>query len=79
MYINNSKNGFSSSAKLFADDTLLFSVDFKVDASTKELNDDLAKVQDWALQGKMSLNPDISKQVPGVIFSRKLKKLHILP
>ena len=50
-----------------------------VDASTKELNDDLAKVQDWALQRKMSLNPDISKQVPGVIFSRKLKKLHILP
>ena len=45
MYINNSKNGFSSSAKLFADDTLLSSVDFKVDASTKELNDDLAKIQ----------------------------------
>ena len=78
MYINNSKNGFSSSAKLFADDTLLSSVDFKVDASTKELNDDLAKIQGH-YRGKMSLNSDNSKQVPGVIFSRKLKKLHILP
>ena len=44
-----------------------------VDASAKELNDDLAKVQDWALQWKISFNPDISKQEQEVIFSRNLK------
>ena len=39
----------------------------------QELNDDLAKVQVWPLQQKMSLNPDISKQAQEVIFDRKLK------
>ena len=74
IYINDVTNGLSSSAKLFADDTSLFSVVFNVDATAKELNDDLAKVQDWALRWKMSFNPDISKQAQEVIFSRKLKK-----
>ena len=50
------------------------SVVFNVDASAKELNDDLAKVQDWVLQWKMSFNPGISKQGQEVIFSSKLKK-----
>ena len=50
MYINDSTNDSSSSAKLFVEDTSLFSVVFNVDVSAKELNDNLAKVQDWALQ-----------------------------
>ena len=58
-YINDLTNDLSSSAKLFADDTSLFSVDFNVDAFTKELNDYVAKVQDWALQWKIGFNPDI--------------------
>ena len=62
IYIKDLTNDFSSEAKLFADDTSLFSVVFNIDASVKELNDDLDKVQDWALQWKMSFNPDISKQ-----------------
>ena len=74
MYINDSTNDSSSSAKLFVQDTSLFSVVFNVDASAKELNDDLAKVQDWVLQWKMSFNPDISKQAQEITFSRKLKK-----
>ena len=79
IYINDFTNDLSSSAKLFTDDTSLFSVVFNVDASAEELNEDLAKVQDWALQWKMSFNRDISKQAQEVIFSRKLEKLHILP
>ena len=74
IYINDLTNDLLSSAKLFADDTSLFSVVFNVDATAKELNGDLAKVQDWELRWKMSFNPDISKQVQEVIFSRKLKK-----
>ena len=66
IYINDLTNDLSSSAKLFADDTSLFSVVFNVDAT--------AKVQDWALRWKMSFNPDISKQAQEVIFRRKLKK-----
>ena len=44
IYINDLTNDLSSSAKLFPDDTSLFSVVFNVDATAKELNDDLAKV-----------------------------------
>ena len=58
----------------FIDDTLLLSVVFRVDVYAKELNGGLTKVQDWALQWKMSFNPDISKQAQEVIFSRKLNK-----
>ena len=50
MYVNDLTNDLSSSANLFVEDTLLFSVVFNVDTSAKELIDDLAKVQDWALQ-----------------------------
>ena len=49
MYINDLTNELSSSAKLFLEDTSLFSVVFNGDASAKELSDDLAKVQYWAL------------------------------
>ena len=74
IYINDLTNDLSSSAKLFPDDTSLFSVVFNVDATAEELNDDLAKVEDWVLRWKMSFNLDISKQAQEVIFSRKLKK-----
>ena len=43
MYINDWSNDLSSNTKLFADDTSLFSDVFNVDASSKKLNDDLAK------------------------------------
>ena len=53
--------GLSSDAKLFADDTSLFSV--IPDSSTRrnELNDDLAKIHNWVYQWKMSFNPDPNK------------------
>ena len=38
------------------------SVVFNVDASAKELNEDLAKVQDWVLQRKMSFNPALANK-----------------
>ena len=65
----------SSNVKLFADDTSLFSVVPDVNASARELNDDLKKINKWAFQWKMSFNPDPSKQAQEVIFSRKIKKL----
>ena len=43
IYINDLTNDLSSSAKLFAGDTSLFSVVFNVDATAKELNDDLVE------------------------------------
>ena len=65
----------SSTAKLFADDTSLFSVVHDVTKSVNELNDDLEKISNWAYQWKMSFNPDKSKQAQEVIFSRKTQRV----
>ena len=37
------------------------------------LNDDLEKISNWAIQWKMSFNPDTNKQAQEVIFSRSLQ------
>ena len=42
--------------------------------SANKLNQDLNRINNWAFQWKMSLNPDSSKQAQEVIFSRKLQK-----
>ena len=72
-------DNLSSNAKLFADDTSRFSVVCHVDTSTKELNNVLKKKKkkknESAFKWKTSVNPDLNKQVQGVIFSRKIKKL----
>ena len=64
IYINDLPDGLSSNAKLFADDTSLFSVVHDINTSTIstiELNSDLKKIIDWAFQWKMTFNPDRSK------------------
>ena len=53
----------------------LFSVLHDVNASARELNDEMKKISKWVFQWKMSFNPDPSKQAQKVIFSRKIKKL----
>ena len=75
IYINDLTDGLSSNAKLFADDTSLFSVIHDVDASANELNNDLYQINKWAFQWKISFNPDPSKQAQEIIFSRKTKKI----
>ena len=69
IYINDLSNNLSSTTKLFADNTSLFSVVNDVDLSEFHLNNGLKK-SEWAYQWKISFNPDISKQAQ-VIFSRK--------
>ena len=73
IYINDLSEGLSSNAKLFAGATSLFSVIHDSNTSALELNSDLAKLNRWALQRKMSFNPDHKKQAQEVIFSWKSK------
>ena len=63
-----------STVKLFADDTSLFSIVHDTKTSAYKLNQDLQKISEWAYQWKMSFNPDLNKQAPEVIFSRKTAK-----
>ena len=75
IYINDLSDDLSTNAKLFADDTSLFSVVRDIKTSATHLNNDLKKISNWAFQWKMSFNPDPSKQAQEVIFSRKLQKI----
>ena len=74
IFINDLPDGLQSNVKLFADDTALFCVDSPV-GTANELNLDLKKVNDWALKWKMLFNPDSTKPVKEVIFSRKINKV----
>ena len=74
IYINDLTEDLSTNAKLFADDTSLFSVIHDIQTSANNLNKDLERISNWATQWKMSFNPHTTKQVQEVIFSRKVKK-----
>ena len=80
IYINDLTEGLLSNARLFADDTSLFSVIHDIQTSANNLikdlnlNKDLERISNWATQWKMNFNPDTTKQAQEVIFSRKLKK-----
>ena len=69
--INDLTEGLSSNAKLFEDDTPLFSVIHDIQTSANNLNKDLERIRKWATQWKMNFNPDTTKQAQEVIFSRK--------
>ena len=76
IYINDLAENLSSSPKLFADGTSLFSVMRDLNTSAIEINVDLKKIQAWADQWKMSFTPDPLKQAQEVVFSRKRNKPH---
>ena len=52
IYINVLSGDLSSKAKLFADDTSLFSVTHDITTSANELNNDLNKISDWHFSEK---------------------------
>ena len=60
--------------KLFAGDTSIFSVINNTSISASRLNNDFAKIRDWAFKWKMPLKPDSTKQAKEVTFSKKKKK-----
>ena len=72
IYINDLPDNLNSLVKLFADDTSLFSTVHDSTLSAKILNNDLSRISEWAHRLKMLFNPDITKQVQEVIFSRKM-------
>ena len=74
IYINDLSDDLSTTTKLFADDTFLFSIVLNVDTSASHLNSDLNKISNWAFQWKMNFNPDPSKQAQELIFPRKIQK-----
>ena len=76
IYINDLSDDLSTTVKVFADDTSVFSIVQNVSTSANHLNNDLSKINNWAFHWKMSFNPDPSKQAQEVIFSRKIQKTY---
>ena len=76
IYINDLSDDSIANPKQFAADTTPFSVVHDVNTSANNLSKDLSKISDWAIQWKMSFNPDPSKQAQKVIFSRKHQNLN---
>ena len=74
IYINDLPNNLKTNAKLFADDTSLFSVVLNKDESANDLTSDLCTISRWAYKWKMLFNPDVSKPAQEVLFSRKRTK-----
>ena len=55
IYINDLGNNLSSTVKLFADDTSIFSIVHDIDLSSKQVNDDLKRYQMGPISGKCLL------------------------
>ena len=62
IYINDLTKAISSTNKLFANDTSIYSVVNDIDVTEHELNSDPRKISMWVYQWKMSFKPDVSKQ-----------------
>ena len=75
IYINDLPDEITSSCKIFADDTSLFSKIENKSYSNFQLNKDLETIIKWAFQWKMLFNPDPVKQAIEVCFSHKWDKV----
>ena len=71
IYVNDLEDGIKSQIRFFADDTSIFSVVNDPNITARELNDDLNTISEWAVQWKMSFNPDPTKPAEEIIFSQK--------
>ena len=71
IYINDLPENLVSVAKLFADDTSIFSTVSDKIKTSMDINQDLSTIEKWAFQWKMSFNPDLTKQATrGCLFSQ---------
>ena len=78
-YTNDLVDNISAEAKLFADDTSLFTIVYDVDVAADKLDRDLEVISNWAHQWKMQFNPDRNRQAIQVIFSQKRMQLSTQP
>ena len=75
VYINDLSKNLSSTAKLLADYTSIFSIVYDISLSSLQLNDYLIKISNCTYQRKMSFNAEVTKQAQEVVLSRKSQKV----
>ena len=74
MYINDLTEDLRCNAKLFADDTSLFTIVHDPNAAASDKNHDLDIIKAWATKWRMSFNPDPNKQAVELTFPQKESK-----
>ena len=74
IYINDLSDGLSSNAKLFANDTSLFSVVHDINASAIELNSDLKKSMIGPFNGKWFSIQIAASKLKKLYSAKKIKK-----
>ena len=74
VYINDLTEDLRCNAKLFADDTSLFTIVHDPNAAASDINHDLDIIKAWATKWRMSFNPDPNKQAVELTFSTKRVK-----
>ena len=79
IYINDLPNELKSNAKLFADDTSLFTIVKDKTESANILSNDLSEISKWAYDWEMLFNPDPCKPAKEVVISNKRKHKVIQP
>ena len=79
IFISDLSKDLSSKVKLFADDTILYSVIHDSSTTRNKINDDLVKTNNWPYQWKKLFDPDTNKQAQEVIFSGKTEKINHPP
>ena len=67
-----------SNIKIFADDTLIYSIMKDRISVSVTLNEDLYVIYKWAYSWKMSFNPDPSKQATERVFFKKRSDIQLL-
>ena len=72
IYINELSEKLASNFKLFANDTLLFSVVKDIYVSDIDLKIDFKKINECTFQWILNFNPDPAKQALELIFSHKV-------
>ena len=78
IYINDLYDGLTTKVKLFTDDASLFSIIVhNMNTSVINLDNDLNKIKNWAIQWKMKVNRDPSEQAQEVFLKRFKRKIII--
>ena len=63
MYYNDILEGLECEVLIFADDICIFARGSNPEETSRILNDDLAKISDWAIKWKVNFNPGKTKNM----------------
>ena len=74
VYTNDLSDDLATNVNLFADDTSRFFIVYNMNASTINLNNNLNKIRNWAIQWKLILTPILINKLRKLYFQECFKR-----